>query len=147
MTEPLLLNECTEDVEEVVVAWLTPLRRCAAVRRAGDELPFTLVHHIDGTEKPQEYTADELVSVHTLCDRALGEMAAKDEAKLTHRRMLLLAKTLPVIDLSDGRQASVDFVQIAETPRWEFYSNEILRKVARYAIGLSYIDQPDEPGS
>lgn len=137
----IVLDESTDDVEEVLVAWLEPLRRTAAVRRAGDELPFTLVHHIDGTEKPQEFTADEVVSVHTLCDRADGEAAAAREAKLTHRRMLLLAKTLPAITLTDGRQASVDFVQVVETPHWEPYSNEILRKVARYGIGLSYVDQ------
>lgn len=141
-----LSEDCADDVEQVIVAWLTPLRRSAAERRTGDVLPFTLVTHVTGSEKPEEYLAEEVVSVHTLCDRADGKMAAADEAQLTHRRMLAL-RSLPLITLPDGRNASVESVTVDESPHWEFYSNEILRKVARYRIGLTYDDQPVESGS
>lgn len=142
-----LLDECADDVEEVVIAWLTPLRRCAAVRRTGDELPFTLVHHITGHERPDQMCADEIVSVHTLCDRAVGPAAAKAAAKDTHRAMLRLARHLDDIELSDGSSVNVDYVTVEETPITEFYSDQILRTVARYKIGLTYTTQPDGSGS
>lgn len=146
MTDLDLSDDCADDVEQVIVAWLTPLRRTAAVRRTNDELPFTLVTHITGSEKPAEYVADEVVSVHTLCSRADGPMAAADEAQLTHRRMLAL-RNLPLITLPDGRDVSVDYVSVEETPHREFYANEILRHVGRYRVGLSYVDQPVDSGS
>lgn len=133
-------EDCADDVEQVIIAWMAPLRRSAATRRTNDVLPFTLIHHITGSERPAEYAADEVVSVHTLCDRADGEIAAAAHATRTHRRMLTLSTT-PLITLADGRETSVDYVTVEETPRWEFYSDQILRKVARYRIGLSYVDQ------
>ena len=135
-----LLNEAPDDAEEVVIAWLTPLRRTAQTRRSGEPLPFTLVSHIAGEECPEEFYADDVVSVHTLCDKALGEDAAKDEAEATHRRMLLLARYLPDVVLTDGRIATLDYVDVFARPRWEPYGDDqILRKVGRYRLGLSYV--------
>lgn len=145
MTE--LLDTCPDDVEAVVVAWLSPLRRCAVTRVAGDELPFTLVKHVAGSESVDVGTADPVVSVHTLCDRADGQAEAATEAQLTHRRMLLLARTLEPFTLPDGTGVGIDYVTVVESPIWVPYTDQILRKVGRYAIGLTYTDQPDPLGS
>lgn len=143
-----LLYEAPEDDETIVVQWLSSLRRTGITRRSGDELPFTLVRHVAGSENVDVGTADSIVSVHTLCDRADGEVAARNEAKLTHRRMLELARTLPVFALPDGRNVGVDYVAVSESPLWEPFGDEqILRKVGRYLIGLMYTDQPDPAGS
>lgn len=133
-----VLDECADDVEATVVAWLAPLRRAAAFRRPGDELPFTLVHKVTGTESVDEGTAEEVVSVHTLCDAGAGAADAATECALTHRRMLLLARQLDAIELPDGRMVGVDYVAVVESPIWQQYSDTILRKVGRYRIGLSY---------
>ncbi len=135
-----LLSWCAEDAEELIVAWLAPLRRAGTARQADDPLPFTLVRHIAGTEDADLEIASPVVSVHTLCDKASGWAAAKTEATKTHRRMLLLARYRDTITLSDGRYGAVDYVTVTETPIWVAYeSTQILRKVGRYQIGLSYV--------
>lgn len=138
-----LLGEAPDDVETVVVAWLSPLRRTSSSRRAGDVLPFTLVTHIAGNENVDGSTADPVVSVHTLCDKSLGYVAARDEADRTHRRMLQLARYLEDVELANNRLATIDYVSVSEQPRWVDYGDDqILRKVGRYTIGLSYADVP-----
>jgi hypothetical protein len=128
-----------EDAEELIVAHLIPLRWSSAFRKAGDPLPFTLVTHIAGTESVGEGRADPIVSVHTLCDKALGVDAAMTESRNTHRRMLLLANGIDAVTLTGGRIAGIDYLEVVESPRWEFYSDGILRKVGRYQIGLAYV--------
>ena len=146
MAEPDLYPQGPDDVEAVVVAWLSPLRRTAVTRAAGDELPFTLVRQVAGTET--QFFADPVVSVHTLCDRALGQSAAAAEAQTTHQRMLLLDNTIDwSIVLPNGREVAVDYCDTVESPRWEQYSDQILRKVGRYKIGLTWTDQPGDYGS
>lgn len=141
-----VLNEAPDDAEEVVIAWLTPLRRTAQTRRSGEVLPFTLVSHLTGTEDVCNFYADDVVSVHTLCDKGLGEDNAKDEADATHRRMLLLGRYLPDVVLTDGRIATIDYCDVFERPKWVPYGDDqILRKVGRYKLGLSYVTA--EPGS
>ncbi len=139
MTTPLY-PYAPEDIETLLVAHLAPLRRCARERKPGDPLPFTLVTHVTGSDCPSEGTADPVVSVHTLCDKALGAPAARDAARETHRRMLHLLID-PRIILSGGRVVAVQYVAMFndEQPRWEFYSDTILRKVGRYQIGLPYV--------
>lgn len=132
-----ILDEGVDDAQEVIIAWLQPLRRTAGIRRLGDPLPFTLVEHITGEEV--DGYSDEVVSVHTLCDRALGEDAAKEETERTHRRMMLLARYLEDVELIDGRTATIDYVNVFQSPIWVEYGDaQILRKVGRYKIGLSY---------
>ncbi len=134
-----LLDFAAEDAEELIVAWMAPLRSAASARQVGDPLPFTLITHVTGTENEDLGLADPVVSVHTLCDKALGWAAAKDEAKTTHRRMLELSRHDPVITLN-GRYASVDYVQVFQSPIWVPFENaQILRKVGRYKLGLSYV--------
>jgi len=133
-----LSDTAPEDVEQLVIAWLTPLRRCGAERRSNDPLPFTLVTHVAGAEDEQISTAEPIVSVHTLCDKSLGLKAAAAECKLTHRRMLYLAQHISDIPLLNARLVNIDYITVVESPRWEYYSDLILRKVARYAVGLTY---------
>ena len=139
-----LFEQCCEDAEELVIAWLTPLRRAARDRKTGDPLPFTLVTQaIPGTENEEIGIAEAIVSVHTLCDKALGRAAAKDESKLTHRRMLELARGLDTITLNGGRPACVEYCTIFQPPIWVAYEDtQIYRKVGRYKLGLSYVDIP-----
>lgn len=137
MTVPLG-DYTPEDIETLLVAHLKPLRACAFERHPGDPLPFTLVHHVTGTESANEGYADPVVSVHTLCDKTAGAPAARDAATATHRRMLLLL-THPQITLADGRLVAVQYLEVEEQPRWEYYSDTILRKVGRYRIGLPFV--------
>lgn len=137
MTVPLG-GYAPEDIETLIVAHLKPLRRTDIERKPGDPLPFTLVNHIAGTESAGEGTADPVISVHTLCDKAAGAPAARDEATRTHRRMLSLLVD-PRIALSGGRVAAVSYLEVVEQPRWEYYSDTILRKVGRYRLGLPYV--------
>lgn len=138
MTAPLA-TYAPEDIETALVAWLTPLRRTAIERKAGDPLPFTLVNMVTGTEDSRIGVARQIVSVHTMTARpsngSLTEI--RDEAIKTHRRMLYLQQE-PRIAIG-ARTIGILYVEVVEAPRAEFYSDNILRKVARYAIGLPYV--------
>jgi hypothetical protein len=125
-------------VEQLIVAWLKPLGRTGAERRSTDALPFRLVTHVAGSENVAESTAELVVSVHTLCDKTLGMAPAAAECKTTHRRMLYLAQHISDVALVNTRLVNVDYVTVVESPRWEYYSDQILRKIARYAVGLTY---------
>lgn len=137
-----LLDEAPDDPETVVVAWLKPLVSDGSVsntRKPGGPLPFILVHHLDSNEMVEESTSDALVSVHTLTHKSAGEVASRDFADDMHRRMLLWARYLEDVELEDGRMASVESVSVFKAPKREDYGDEqILRRVARYSIGLSY---------
>lgn len=134
-----LFERAPDDVEELIVEWLSPLGPAFVVRRPGDTLPFRRVAHIAGYENPQLELAEAVVSVHTLCRKADGWRAAKDEAADTHRRMLELAKNLDTIELFD-RDADVDYVTVFQSPIWTPYEDDqIVQKTGRYAIGLSYV--------
>lgn len=136
-TPPPLYGYAPEDIETALVAHLTPLRRAGFTREAGDPLPFTLITHITGTESANEGYADPVVSVHTLCDKTIGAPAARDEATKTHCRMLALLLD-PTIVIGT-RTVAVQYLEVVEQPRWEFFSDNVLRKVGRYRIGLPYV--------
>lgn len=111
--------------------------RCGFERKTTDPLPFRLITQITGTESVGENTADVVVSIHTLCDKAQGATAARDEAKLTHRRMLKLI-TEPAIIIGT-RTIAVQYLEVVEQPTWQYYAENVLRKVGRYRIGLPYL--------
>jgi hypothetical protein len=140
MTQPVLLaDQAAEDVEEILVAWLTPQRRTVLERITGDVLPMTLVNHVAGAENVDEGTAAPVVSVHTLTQKSLGRVNLKNETQATHKRMLRLATHCDTITLSDGRTVGVDYVDVTESPITVPYGDDqIIRKVGRYEIGLSY---------
>jgi hypothetical protein len=138
-----LLDEAPDDIEEALVSWLTPVNRAAISRRTGDPLPFILIRHLDGSEKVDEGIADHIVTIRTLCARSGGEVAARNESLRTHRAMLELARYLPEVSLSGGRIATIDYLKVTESPRWMAYEDDqILCKLARYQIGLSYAPAP-----
>lgn len=135
-----VFDRANQDAEELIIAWLAPLGRTSVERRSGDELPFRLVTHVAGDENLDLEIGAAVVSVHTLCARSGGRVAARDEAALTHRRMIELGKYLDTINLADGTDTSVDYVQVFQPPLWVPYGDDqILRKVGRYRIGLSYV--------
>jgi len=135
----LLNEEMADDVEEIIVNWLIPLRPSASIRLLTDPLPFTLVTHITGSECEEESHSEPIVSVHTLCDKTTGLTAVKNECRLTHQRMLRLARHLDDIPIT-GRIASIEYVDVTESPIWVPYGNDaILQKVGRYRIGLQFV--------
>lgn len=139
-----LLDEEPEDGETVAIAWLEslyPPGHVANTRRAGGPLPFILVNQIDGKESVEESTLDALLSIHVLTHKSAGEQDSRDETRRMHRRMLLLARHLPDVDLPDGRIATVESAGVFKHPRREPYGDDqILRRIGRYRIGLSYVE-------
>lgn len=137
-----ILDEGLEDGQIIAIAWLKDMQpgRVRNTRDPDDPLPFILVEHLSTTENVEESTGEALVSVHTLCDKGLGYSAANGHATRTHQRMVLLSRYLEDVPLSGGRTATIDFVDVAMHPKWELYGDgtQILRKVGRYRIGLSY---------
>jgi hypothetical protein len=128
-----------DDIESALVAWLTtPLKRADVVRGPKDPLPFTVVNLVTGSESVDMMRADPVVSVHTFCDKAAGFPAARDEAARTHARMLVLANGVTRVSVGD-RVVSIESFEVVESPRWEFYSETVLRKVGRYRVGHSYV--------
>jgi hypothetical protein len=137
MTVPV--EQCAQDAEEVVIAWLTPLGRTGIRRVAGDPLPFRMVKRVTGHDDVDLSIDMAVVSVHTFA-AATDWPAAKDAARLTHQRMLQLAHHSQDITLSGGRLANVDYLEVNESPIWEDYADDqVIRKVARYVLGLSYV--------
>lgn len=145
-----LLDEDVDDINTILVSWLSPLLATGHVsynRRAGDPLPFIWINHIDGEESIEESSVDELVSIHTLYPKDDGGATAlrtfRDGARDTHRRMLLLGRELPDVALPGGRLATIDFCSVFSRPVTQEYGDEqILQKVGRYRVGLSYVKLP-----
>ncbi len=135
MTIPAI-NPTPQDAEAAVVAWLTPLRRCAIKRKSTDPLPFTLVRAIAGEEG--DLAGSYVVSVRTLAALSADVFAAAEAAAATHARMLLWSRTLDPVTI-DGRLVSPDFVKVFQTPLWvEYDDDQILCKLGRYDIGLTF---------
>lgn len=139
-----VLDEGPDDVETAIINWLRPLLpdgQVANARLSEDPVPFIVVEHIDGLESEELSEADEVVSVHALYAKGLGNenrVLAGKFASIVHRRMLLLARYLDPIVVG-SRVVDVDYVQIFSRPRWVPYGDEtILRKVGRYRVGLPY---------
>ena len=137
-----LLGEAPDDSETIIVSWLKdlyPPGHVSTDRRSGAPLPFILVNHLDSTENVEESYSEALVSVHVLTHRSAGNVSSRDETDKMHRRMLLLARYLEDVDLADGRVATIDHVYVAKHPsRQPYGDDQILRRVGRYNLGLSY---------
>ncbi len=137
-----LLDEEPDDAETAVIAWLAPNLaegHIGNARRSGDPLPYYVVIHLDSEECVEEGSADALVSVHVLTHKSAGQEASRDEASRMHRRMLQQARYLEDVDLGGGRLATIESISVFKSPKREDYGDEqILRRVGRYNIGLSY---------
>lgn len=127
-----ILDAAPADIETFVVGWLMPMYRTAISRRAGDPYPFLLVQHVGSKENLQESTADPLVQVDIMCEKSLGEDAARDVKDRVHARMLQLGRYLE----ADG---TIDWMRVFESPHRLPHANEqIIRYVARYQFGQTY---------
>lgn len=136
MSDPDLLGESPPPAELVVSAWLSPWAR-GTRRRAGDPVPFRMIHTVAGSEDPGLGLSEATVSVHTFAGSAQDAML---EADKTHRRMLLLARQpLDGVHLPDGRTVCVDFCAVVMPPTEVDYDDpNVVRYVARYDLGLVY---------
>lgn len=141
-----LLEEDAPDAEEFVIAWLEALTdtggRVAVEREAGAELPFWIVTRVAGPDDPDCFADWPVVDVDLLVDNTSGDqhVAAKDEAKRTHRRMLYLAQHVPDVTMADGSLANCDWVKSLQRPvRMPYSDKNVIRYVARYELGLSFV--------
>lgn len=138
--------EGPDDAETIVVIWLSgmlPPGRVSNTRKGGDPVPALWVEFMDGNECIEEAYVNDVVAVNMLWPRRDGDAVAQRDARegteQVHRRMLELAYWLDDIPLGDGRLATIDYLDVFSRPRWEPYGDDqILRKVGRYRIGLSY---------
>jgi len=135
MTE--LYGFIAPDVEEFVVAWLTPLGPTSVERPAGATLPYRMVNRVAGADDLAIFSDDPVVSVHTF---AATRTQAKTEARITHRRMLVLANN-PMTNVTiTGGLANVEYLETFEGPYWvDYLDKTISRYVARYRLGFKFI--------
>ena len=69
----------------------------------------------------------------------LGYAAAADIADTVHRAMIELDRFCDAITLTNGSIATLDYAIPIQMPVWVIYEDVgILRKVARYRLGLHY---------
>ena len=130
MTE--ILDSAPADIETFVVGWLRAMYRTATARRSDDPYPFLLISQIGGRESIDESSSDPVVQVDILCDKDLGEDAARDVKDRVHARMLLLGRYLE----TDG---TIDWMRVFESPRRLQHENErVIRYTARYMFGQTY---------
>lgn len=141
MTSPELLGFGAPSVERVVVAWLKPLGRTGTRRKAGDPVPFRLVHRVAGSDDPVVGIDVASVSVHSF---GAGDVEALAEAERSHRRMNVLSiNPMTTISNSDilgvGVVVNVDYCIPRMAPTQVDYEDPaVVRYVARYEIGISY---------
>jgi hypothetical protein len=127
-----ILDTAPADIETLVVGWLMPMYRTSVSRRAGDPYPSLLVQQLASKENLDESSADSVVQVDIMCEKSLGEDAARDVKDRVHARMLQLGRYLEV----DG---TIDWMNVFESPRRMRHENEqIIRYVARYQFGQTY---------
>jgi hypothetical protein len=135
-----LFDSQSVDAEQVIVAWLQPLRPTAIARVTGDPLPFCLITQVAGHEDPLYGTADVTVQVDTLCDRMLGYENARAEMRATSARMNELVVHNDTVTMFDGTLIGVDYCTCIESARFMLYEDEsLLRTMSRYDIGLYYV--------
>lgn len=139
-----LLNDDAPDVEDFLCCWLAPLVRTATERRPDDPLPFCVVARISGADDIDAGT-DEPVVQFDIFDTARNNLQAVQNAKTTanlvQRHMNYLARHLDTnVTLSTGAVANAEVVSTVIKPFRMAYTDErIVRYVARYQLGLSYV--------
>ncbi|MGU3650689.1 hypothetical protein [Mycolicibacterium sp. A43C] len=139
----LLLDEDAPDVEDFVSCWLQPLLRAGIERKKDDPWPFALVQRIDGSDSPESGLDDPVVQIDVLY-RAVGPdvdaAAGKIWANKVHRRMTKLGVEYPDVTLSDGSVSGLDYLRVLRRMKREPFGDDmVVRYVARYALGLSYV--------
>lgn len=130
--------------QTLAIAWLRPLLpdgQVANGRLPNSSLPFVVVSFLEGNENLDESYVDDLVSVHCLYAKGIGNanmVAAERFTDAVHRRMLLWGRTLEPVTIS-GQLWAPEYVDVAKRPSWEEYADDqIIRKLSRYRIGQGY---------
>ena len=137
MSAPLE-GEDAPDAEDFVSCWLQPLLRAGVERTTGDGWPFALVQRVDGADDPEAGLDNPVIQIDILHRGTVG--AAKKHANDVHRRMTLLGVTYPDVTLSDNSIAGIDGLTVLIRPhRQPFGDTSVVRYVARYRLGLSYV--------
>lgn len=132
----LLNDEDAPDVEDFVAFWMSPVMR-TAVEDDAEEDVVCIVTRISGADDPDCGTDDPVVQLDWLVE---GAAACKSLSEQGHRRMMLLARTLDDVAMPDGSTANPEYVKTLIRPRREQYANDrIVRYIARYRIGFSYV--------
>jgi hypothetical protein len=132
-----LAGRAAPDVEELVVAWLAPVVRSAVERRPGDPLPFCVVQRVAGGDDPDRGHDEPIVQLDYLAE---GVEAASAGANLVHRRMTYWARTLAAVAMHDGCLVNPDYLDtLFSAERMPYAHDRIVRYVARYQVGLSYV--------
>lgn len=129
------------DGVELLVTWLAPLDgEVGPQRYAGQGLPYRWVSDAGGGVD-DKIMSRSAFSVHTF---ASEYWAAREQARLTHRRMLALGPPLAGqqrVTLAGNRIVFVDGVETSEQPTWQDYGdNTVHRFVARYMVDLRFVD-------
>lgn len=150
MTVDLLPDE-SPDAEDFFASWLAPLLRAGTEHKTTDSYPFAVVQFIAGTDDECTGFADGVVQVDFL-DTARDGLVAAQSAKITaregHRRIMYLAKHCSDVVLSDGSTANCDYIDTTLMPaRLPTEDERVVRYVARYQVGLSYVTATDFDGS
>ncbi len=144
MSAPLF-GEDAPDVEDFAVCWLQPSIRAGVERQHGDEWPFVLVQRVSGLDIPESGFDDPVLQLDILHKYSAPNTvpliaAAKGIANDVHRRMTLLGLTYPDVTMSDGSIAGIDYMRVLMKPRREPFGDDmVVRFVARYKLGLSYV--------
>lgn len=138
-----LLSEEAPDAEEFFVSWLQPLLRAATEHKTTDSYPFAVVQYISGADDECTGVEDGVVQVDffdTARDGMVAAQAAKMTARQGHRRIMFLAKHIADVELSDGSVANCDYIETSLKPiRMDYADEQVVRYVARYQVGLSYV--------
>lgn len=120
------------DVEELLCSYLSELGDVSVeMTNPIPQFPFYLINRIDGGD--DNVTDYPVVSIHAFnTTRTL----ASTSARAMHKMMKQLTPLVPVL-MSDSTYASVDKVDVIETPRWIDYGDEeIHRYVGRYCVAV-----------
>lgn len=144
MSGPLMYSLAAPDGVELLVTWLAPLDGGVGPQRySGQGLPYRWVSDAPGGAD-DKVTDRSTFSIHTF---GVDYWSAREQARLTHRRMLALGPPMVGqyrVQLAGGRTVFVDGVETADPPSWQDYGdNTVHRFVARYTIDLRFRSVPE----
>jgi hypothetical protein len=132
-----LHDRSAPDAEDFFACLLAPVIRAAVEHTTSDGWPFALITRVAGADDPDAETDDPVVQVDILGE---GVLAASDAANTVHRRILWAARACADVTMLDGTVVNPDFITVMMKPvRMSYPDERIVRYVARYAPGLSYV--------
>lgn len=140
----MMLGEDAPNAEDFLCCWLAPLLRTATERRPDDPMPFCVVTRISGADDIDAGRDEPVVQLDIFDTARNGKLAAQnasETADFVHRRINFLARRLDTnVLLSSGRHANAETITTVIKPyRLPYTDERIVRYVARYQLGLSYV--------